>query len=106
MRANPFSAIFAHCQLTRTRNGAFMLEVVHTRLTSRPGASAVSGLHSQTRPSSSVTRRNDIVGVSKGWNRKTAIQEMECARRVEVTADSMSCEKRRRTPVSLITVRP
>jgi hypothetical protein len=66
MRANPFSAIFAHCQLTFSRSGARIPSVLHTRLTSHPGASAVSGVHSQTRPSSSVTRRDDIVGVSMG----------------------------------------
>ena len=74
MRANPFSAIFAHCQLTFSRSGARKLGVVHTSFTSPPGASSVSGLHSQTRPSSSVTRRDDIVGVSMRWDRETATQ--------------------------------
>jgi hypothetical protein len=64
MRANPFSAMVAHCQLTVRRSGAGKLAVVHTRLTSLPGAAAVSGVHSHTRPSSSVTLRDDIVGVS------------------------------------------
>src|ERR687890_801988 len=85
MRASPFSAIFAHCQLTLTRNGARKPAVVHTRLTSRPGASSVSALHSQTRPCSSVTRRDDIVGVSMGLDRETAAQEMDGANGVEVT---------------------
>src|SRR4051812_41034992 len=84
MRANPFSAIFAHCQLTFSRSGTRKPAVVHTRFTSPPGASSVSALHSQTRPSSSVTRRDDIVGVSIGLDRETA-QWMDCANRMEVT---------------------
>jgi hypothetical protein len=74
MRANPFSAIVAHCQLTFSRSGAGKLAVVHTRFTSHPGAASVSALHSQTRPSSSVTRRDDIVGVSIRLDRETATQ--------------------------------
>ena len=74
MRANPFSAIVAHCQLTFSRSGADKLSVAHTRFTSHPGAASVSGLHSQTRPSSSVTRRDDIVGVSMRLDRETATQ--------------------------------
>ena len=74
MRANPFSAIVAHCQLTFSRTEAGKLAVVHTRFTSRPGAASVSGLHSQTRPSSSVTRRDDIVGVSMRLDRETTTQ--------------------------------
>ena len=85
MRAKPFSAIFAHCQLTFSLSGARIPSVLHTRLTSHPGASAVSGVHSQTRPSSSVTRRDDIVGVSMGLDRETAVHRMDCANRVEVT---------------------
>jgi hypothetical protein len=70
MRANPFSAIFAHCQLTLSRSGARTPAVVHTTFTSHPGAASVSALHSQTRPSSSVTRRDDIVGVSIRFGRE------------------------------------
>ena len=70
MRANPLSAIFSHCQLIFSRSGARKLAVVHTRFTSHPGAAAASGLHSQTRPSSSVTWRDDIVGASMRLDRE------------------------------------
>lgn len=74
MRANPFSAIFIHCQLTFTRSGARMPAVVQRRFTSHPGAASVSDLQSQTRPLSSVTWRDDIVGVSIELNRETVTQ--------------------------------
>src|SRR5688500_8349595 len=103
MRANPFSAIFAHCQLTFSRSGVRKLAVLQTRLTSHPGASAVSGVHSQTRPSSSVTRRDDIVGVSMGLDREAATQEMECANRMEVTDHHTSCDRNCCPPVCFVT---
>jgi hypothetical protein len=101
MRAKPFSAIFAHCQLTFSRNGVRKLGVVHTRFTSRPGAPALSGLHSQTRPSSSVTWRDDIVVLLVSG--RTATQEMDCATGTEVTDPSESCERNCWPPVSLVT---
>ena len=99
MRANPFSAIFAHCQLTFSRTEAGKLAVVHTRFTSHPGAVSVSALHSQTRPSSSVTRRDDIVGVSMRLDRETA-QEMESANPREVT-DETKCHEEWLAPSEL-----
>jgi len=102
IRANPFSAILAHCQLTFSRSGAGKPAVVHTRFTSRPGASAVSGLQSHTRPSSSVTRRDAIVGVSLGFDRETAtgdgLREPHGGNR-----DSTSRERHCRLSVSLVT---
>jgi hypothetical protein len=92
MRANPFSAIVAHCQLTFSRSGSGKLAVVHTTFTSHPGATSVSALHSQTRPSSSVTRRDDIVGISIVGPR-TAAQYMDCANHREVTDDQHHMRK-------------
>lgn len=102
MRANPFSAMFAHCQLTFSRSSSGKLAVVHTRFTSQPGAVSVSALHSQTRPSSSVTRRDAIVGVSMSWaaNRCTVdgLAEPQGSNR-----RSRSCEKSCRRRVSFVT---
>jgi hypothetical protein len=103
MRANPFSAILAHCQLTLSRSGARTLAVLQTRFTSHPGASAVSGVHSQTRPSSSVTWRDDIVGVSMELDREAATQEMDCAKRMEVTDHHASRDRNCWPPVSFVT---
>jgi hypothetical protein len=86
IRASPRSAILAHCQLTFNRNGVRSPAVVHIRVTSRPGASAVSGLHSQTRPSSSTTRRDDIVSVSIRVDPRYISYEMEWLSPTEVTA--------------------
>jgi hypothetical protein len=85
IRASPFSAIFAHCQLTLSRSGERRPAVVHTRFTSRPGDSALSGLHSHTRPCSSVTRRDAIVGVSMRVRPQNGYTEMDCANEMEVT---------------------
>src|SRR5438128_663934 len=74
IRASPFSPILAQLQLTFSFTGAVTLAVVQTRFTSLPMTSAASDLHSHTRPSSSVTWRDDIVGTPMGLARNTSIR--------------------------------